>query len=443
MVLGEARPDNLEAELIERTLANAARAPYYSRVWGEQWRGIRSLAALQALPLLDKVTAIENQRELIVGTPEPGFGTASSGTTRDAIRPALNVRRSRAELAAVRDLAPRTLAQEDPFPGWTLVVVGVHHGLPAEPPGPGELRVPWTYHANALSMLEAVLEEPSSDGQRVTAMRISAGALKTLTVWLLERGKDPSKLGVRLIGTNGSRLSPHWRGLISRTFGAEIWDNFSLSEMPTVATECKSCESLHFGWPPVAYEVLDLVSGAQKRGGAGRLVMSGLYPYVQQMPLIRYDTGDVVDLGGECPASGAPMIWYLGRVRRGLVVPHEGEGRFVLSPCAVQDVLEALPEAHKNPHPASETRLVRSVELGLPRWVVELGESGRAALLTFEARFDPLVYSARAKGLEERVAAELLALDAELSSLTQAGALTLRVRAVSPGRLSPPGDKFE
>src|SRR5438552_16093954 len=109
-------------------------------------------------------------------------------------------------------------------------------------------------------MLEAVLERPQPDGRWVTAMRISAGALKTFTVWLLERGRDPGAFGVRLIGTHGARVSARWRELIGGAFRAELFDNFSLSEVPTAATECKACGQLHLGWPPLLYEVLDLAT---------------------------------------------------------------------------------------------------------------------------------------------------------------------------------------
>ena len=56
-------------------------------------------------------------------------------------------------------------------------------------------------------------------------------------------------------------------------------------------------------------------------------------------------------------------------------------------------------------------------------------EGEACAHLRFEARFDPLVFPKTAKSIEEHVFNEL-----------GGGVL---VTAVSPGSLSPPGDKFE
>jgi hypothetical protein len=412
-------------ELIHSTLANAARAPYYAKTWGDAWKDIVTVEQLATLPLLDKQTAILNQRDLVVGDRPPGFGIASSGTTRTADLPALNILRTPEEHAAIRGDGVDEPDPNDPFPGWTLVAVGVHHGLPMTPPGRDEIFIPWSYHRNALSMLEACLSEPQPDGRRVTAMRISAGALKTFTMWLLENGKDPSTFGVKMIGTNGSRLSGRWRDIVSSSFGGvKLYDNFSLSEIPTPATECKACNTLHWGWPPLIWEVLDVETGKPVEEGVGKLVVTTPYPWVQKMPLIRYDTGDVVSLGPPCDATGEPRMEYLGRFRRGVVVPGQG---FQLPPARVQDVLEAMRDTERNPHPAVTNGLVKSRELGLPRWTAELEEG--IAHLKFEARFDPLVFPKTARSIEEHVANEL------------GGGMA--VTACAPGSLNPPGDKFE
>ncbi len=440
--------DEVVAGMIAATLENAARAPYYARAWGDAWRDVRTVSDLVRLPLLDKATAIAHQKELIVGERPPGFGIASSGTTRTADLPALNVLRTDGELAAIRgDAEEGAPDPDDEHPGWTLVAVGVHHGLPRGAPRSDELLVPWSYHKNALSMIDTVLGDPQPDGRRVTAMRISAGALKTFTAWALENGRDPRAYGVKLVGTNGSRVSLWWRTRIEALFDCTLYDNFSLSEIPTVATECKACGGLHFGWPPLLYEVLDLLTGEPVVEGTGRLVVTPLFPWVATMPLVRYDTGDVVEVAGLCAAVGAPIVHYLGRARRGVVVDDEGRGAFVLAPAHVQDVLEASERTQRNPHPAVTNGLVRSAELGLPRWTVEriddaTGEAPTVRL-AFEVRFDPLLFSREARALEADVVDRLLAADLAARRLLDDGRIRLEVVAATPGTLQPPGDKFE
>lgn len=406
------------------------KAPYYRKAWGDRHRGLRSVDQLGRLPLLDKLTAIRHQAGLVVGTPPPGFGVASSGTTRtDVDLPLLNVFRSEPDLEAA----------DDDSDGWVLVSVSVNHGLPGQP-GPNELFVPWMYDRNSLAMLESVLSRRQPDGRRITTMRISAGALKVFTAWMLERGKEKTcrGFGVELIGTNSFRVSPFWRRLISETFGgAVLLDNYSLSELEPCATECPSCGWHHWYGPEFIWETLDLETGTQRSDGVGQLVVTTLLPSAGVMPLIRYDTGDVIELGPRCRAERARGFRFLGRRRRGLV--HGSD--YLLAPTIVQDVLEGSPETARTDHPCVKLGFIKSREVGLPRWSVAL-ENG-VAHLRFEVRFDPSIYSERARSLEETLGGEVLHLDRRLRSLVKSKRLEFEVTAVRSLSLTPPPDKHD
>jgi hypothetical protein len=385
---------------------------------------------LHRLPLLDKMTAIAHQHELVVGTAPAGFGIASSGTTRAEVDlPLLNVWRNDVEIEANHS--------EETEPGWVLVSISVNHGLPGHP-GPNELFVPWMYDRNSLAMLETVLSRPQPDGRRVTTLRISTGALKVFTTWLLERNKKPAEFGVQVIGTNSFRLSPFWRQLVSDAFGgALIVDNYSLSEIETCASECLFCGWHHWFGPPLAVEVLDLSTGKPSRNGTGRLVVTTLLPAGRSMPLIRYDTGDVVAVGPKCKAEDTYGIRFLGRLRRGLVVGHD----YLLSPTIVQDVLESRADTERNDHPCVKLGIIQSREVGLPRWTVSLEK--KVAHLRFEVRFDPLIYAAQARELELQVGGEILHLDKRLHHLIKTKKLEFDVSAVRAQSLIPPPDKHD
>ena len=140
------RDDRSVSQALRATLQNAVRAPFYKKRFGARWKKVRSVDDLARLPILDKATAIQHQRQLIVGRPPPGFGVASSGTTRNSPDQApLNVVNSGAELQAIADFAPRFDSADDPNPGWTLVSISVKHGLPNGPPHHGELHLPWMH----------------------------------------------------------------------------------------------------------------------------------------------------------------------------------------------------------------------------------------------------------------------------------------------------------
>lgn len=435
------------AESLHATLKNAVEAPYYRKSFGRRWKDVRTVDGLADLPILDKRTAIAHQSELVVGEAPPGYGVSSSGTTRaDVDLPPLNVLTNTPEELEAQGMGPDGAPRDeeiadDPWPGWTLVSVAVTHGLPLGGPGHDEIFLPWMHDRNALYMLETVLSKPQGDGRRVTAARISVGALKTFTAWLLERGKDPAAFGVKLIGTNSFRLSPFWRALIEEKWGAMVFDNYSLSEFATAATECKACGWLHFGWPPVIYEVLDLVTGKRIDKGAGRLLMTGVYPFVQKMPLIRYDTGDVIELGPRCRATGARGVRLLGRTRRGLIVDDHGKGTYAAAPCFIQDALEARPETERNPHPLHTLGVLKTHDLGLPRFTVER-EKDRA-LLRFEVRFDPHIYEAAARQIARDVRADVLKHDKALAALVRKERLVFECQAVASRSLAPPPDKYD
>lgn len=389
--------------LLRDTLAHAAKAPYYRKRWGDRWKAVKRVEDLHQLPLLDKPTASKHQHQLIVGQRPAGVGIVSSGTTRgEAYVEPLNVPRTAEEHAA---LAALPSPAEGPFPGWTLCVLSVHHGLPQRLPGKDELFLPWLHDANALAMLETTLREPQPDGRRVTAMVIGSGPLKVLTSYLLERSLDPRRFGVKLIGTFSYRLSTHWQRLVEHHFGAEVFDNYSLSELPTPFTTCESCGWLHAGQPPMVVELLDLEKDEPVTRGPGRIVLTSLVPWVTAMPLIRYDTHDVGLIGPRCRATGQHGLKVLGRRRHGL----DFEGQFLLNAVDVREVLEGMHEANKTLHPMTRLRLVASEDLGPPRWNV--GVDAGAPCLRFEVRFDPRLYPTRAKDLEAHVTSALCALD--------------------------------
>jgi hypothetical protein len=408
----------LEA-LIPQTLQHAAQAPFYRRTWGRRWQRVRALADLAALPLLDKTVASRHQAELIVGTRPPGIGAFSSGTTRgEAYIDPLHVPLSPEEIAARVDAAPAD--GEDDWPGWTLSVVSVHHGLPRTPPGAEELRVPWLHDANALSMLETILRSPQPDGRRVTAMTIGSGPLKVFSAWLEQRGVDPRGFGVKLIGTASYRLSSHWRALIESRFDAKIFDNYSLSELGTPFTDCSACGWLHMGHPPLAVELLALDTDRPVTRGPGRLVFTTLFPFTQVMPLIRYDSGDVGEFGPVCAATKQRGLRVLGRLRHGVTMG----ARFVLNPVDVREVLERHPEVSRTLHPMTRLGHVSSPDLGPPRWNVS--REGTSVQLQFETRFDPAVYPTHARALEAHVKSELFALDAATRALGKRVHVTAR-----------------
>jgi len=424
-------PAALRESLLGPTLEHAVRhVPYYRHRFKGRWKQVRSTRDLSLLPLLTKAEAIVHQESLLAGRPEAFVGAVSSGTMHGEARP-LRVPRTAGETAALADfLAQRAGGGLARSRELVLEVRAVHHGVPQDPVPEGRLRIPWMYNANAFRLFEDMVSRPQADGRRVTGLVIGSGALMPLTAHFLERGLAPARFGVRRIGTTAFRLSPHWRALVERVWRARVFDNYSLSEFATPALECERCGFNHWLAPPILPEVLHPVTHRPVRRGLGVLVLTGLYPFVQAMPLVRYWTGDLVEQGPFCPEANDRGVRWRGRLSQSLV---QKDGAVLLPSGDVTDVLESRPEVARHPHPCETLGLVRTCDVGAVK--VELALAGRRARVRIEARFDPLVFARRAAELAGGIGRELQRRSPALKG-------RLDVEVVRPGALEVRWTKF-
>ncbi|MEU6757726.1 AMP-binding protein [Streptomyces sp. NPDC046685] len=167
---------------------------------------------------------------------------------------------------------------------------------------------------------------PSYLGQMVTAAR--------------QRGYGPDDFAVRAVYAGGEMLSRALSDALRDTFGAQdVNDTFGMTELLPVGGRTCSHRHLHMD-PNMGYiEVLDLETGEPAAPGRlGELTVTPYYPYRECMPVLRYNTGDVVrtlDGEPECELKAVPAVsqilgkaGLLHRTAEGVVTP--------------RDVLEAL-----------------------------------------------------------------------------------------------------
>jgi len=390
--LGKASLDEVRRALLQPTLEHAAtEIPYYRERWGNAWKRVRTLEDLPRLPLLEKSEAIE-QQELLCGPQAHRYvGIISSGTSHGERRP-LRVARSDEELAALGEFLEARFADApavdaEPSREVVLEVRSMQHGLPEHAAPPHLLRIPFSFTANSFRLFRELVSRPLADGRKVTGIISGLGAIKPLTAHLLESGLDPADFGVTEIGINGYRITGHWRRVLERAWRAEVFDVFSLSEFATPALECKACGYNHWQDPPLVYEVLDAFTKKPITKGTGLLVLTGLYPFVQAFPLIRYFTGDLVELGPKCPGTGARGILCRGRAGQCLLKKGIAGSPILVTPMDVEEYLDGRPEASRDVHPVQTLGLIKSPDTGLPRFELHPGPR-----VVVELRFDPNVF---------------------------------------------------
>jgi hypothetical protein len=449
-VLGSAK--SLRDFLIPLTVQRAAaRVPFYQNLWGDSWRAVRSEQDLSLLPVLTKEEAVQHQESLLASGASAFVGVISSGTMHGDRR-LLRVPHAPPEAEALAHFARAWAAAhpssasgrgEGEAAGLMLELRAMHHGLPERPPPPDVLRIPWTFTSNALRLAHELLARPQADGRWVTGMVLGSGALMPLTAWFLEKGVNPAEFRVREIGTHGFRLSRAWRKLVERAWQAEVYDNFSLSEFATPALECKRCGFNHWLWPPLAFEVLDAARRVPVREGTGALILTNLYPFAQAMPLIRYWTGDLVELGPTCSQSEDRGIRFRGRITRSILRDGiEGEP-ILVTPTDVEDFLDERPEVARIPHPVQTLGLVKSPDTGIVKYDLTWREEPKpAARVRVELRFDPLLFSDAAGRLALELANHLLERSPRLRKFEESGEGELQVEVVPPGTLVTQWSKF-
>jgi phenylacetate-CoA ligase len=142
----------------------------------------------------------------------------------------------------------------------------------------------------------------------------------------LARGiRLPTLQALRLFG---EVVDDEVRAVCGEAWGVPVTDLYSANEIGYVALQCE-CGAYHVQSESVRVEVLDAAGSPCAPGEVGKVVVTSLHNFA--MPLIRYELGDLAEVGGPCPCGrGLPVLArILGRTRNMLVMP-DGTRRWPL-----------------------------------------------------------------------------------------------------------------
>jgi phenylacetate-CoA ligase len=125
----------------------------------------------------------------------------------------------------------------------------------------------------------------------------------------LEHGLEDAFASVRALicqGEPGASI-PAARERIESAWGARVFDHAGSTEVGVFSYPCASGGGLHVNGQEFLCEILDPAGGEEVGPGTqGELVLSALSRI--GCPAIRFRSGDVVDVGGACPA-GHDDVW--------------------------------------------------------------------------------------------------------------------------------------
>lgn len=436
----------LQAELLRRTLAHArgntrfyAAEPAYA-AWAPPPPG--APPRLDGLPTISRQMVADHLQDFLARDVQLRSVCHTSGTTG---RP-LEIYKSFQEVRFIQAFFSRLfdpMLRQLPRRPLTLSFPTPHHGVAVPVPGPGIAFVGGvtddTLIQDALRVLRTEYDVPGHD-RRISVIGGMGFQVLFFTSWLLEQGLDPRELGIAAVNVAGGFMPAHWRRFLERAWGARVQDRFSLTESAAGASLCARCGCFHPD-PHLIAEAVDHDGGHPVTTGVGRLVLTNLHPFAQMQPLIRYETGDLVEMRA-CALSPRPVFRFLGRARNAVSRVGKGPRRWLVFSAELHEVLATLPDLNLYEW-FSNVRVARDRTVGsLP--VMSLAaapaEDGRLCLrLSAELRYAPHCHPARLEELRRLILGHLAAVPGTtLAEDLSSGAVAFETCFLPPGGLRDP-----
>lgn len=176
-----------------------------------------------------------------------------------------------------------------------------------------------------------MLDYRSSVAEQVEVIRAEGPAY--LTIYpsvLLEMLRYCREHNIRFPGLKGVRtvrevVPPETRTFCNEIFGVGITDVYSCAEAGVLAIECPEHGQYHLQQESALIEILDEAGEPCSPGRVGRVVLTPLHNFA--MPLIRYEIGDLAEVGQPCPCGRSlPVITRIvGRARDMLTMTGGGK----------------------------------------------------------------------------------------------------------------------
>jgi hypothetical protein len=199
---------------------------------------------------------------------------------------------------------------------------------------------------------------------RCTILCAGERILRAFTDDTVRHYPDGFENPVEAIVTYSVLLTAEIRKRYESIWGARLIDRYALSEVLGGATEHFDCGWYHFD-PLVIAEVVGTRSLQPVQEGIGILVLTPLYPFQEAQPLIRYWTGDVMEVTHKKSSfPGRIAIRPLGRAINGLLAS-EGDD-FLMTPNVLHEVVESHPYVERSPLFTDSPQVQNSSELGFP-----------------------------------------------------------------------------
>lgn len=429
-------PDCLRTALIDETLRWARdRSSFYAQAFSHlDFTHPWTLQSLSALPILTREQVREAGESMLCSGLQVSHLQSTSGSSGEPLLLYRSIQETQFIREFFSDLHERI---EGDLP-LVLYLADSHHGTVT--PIPSSVFALEGGVADQIILDQTVLLLRKSFhlpglGERVIALSGSHSQLLALTNYCIERGLDSTAFALRYLHGTGQYLTSRCRQALEQFWNAHLVDHYSLSEVFGSAILCRDCSAFHFD-PLVVPELVQVDQRTPINSGAGVLLLTTLYPFVQMQPLIRYWTGDVfIRKDGPCPT---PSFSFKGRLNHCLFDPSD-TSRLLVAATDLFDSIDQFPEVRR-PSSFLDTPFTSYQEsTGRPILLASYALTGPLLRLRIQIEFSfkPQLYEERVRETLESIRSTLLTRAKALSEAISRGHAALDLIAVGPGLLQP------
>jgi phenylacetate-CoA ligase len=270
------------------------------------------------IPVLRRAEAMANRERLFSASTPPEHGEVKDSETSGSTGMPLRYRSTRALDTAVCALTERM------FRWWRVdgrkTFAQISQNPSKDLPSPQGVTTRGWYSARPKGAKHMLSHAFNIDIQldwllarRPAYLATFSGIIKELAVKAQRRGVE---LKLELIFSGAAPVDEELRALCRSAFGAEIADTYGAQETGHIAAQCPICGEYHCSSDAVVVEILRDDGSPAAPGETGRVIVTPLYNYA--MPLIRYELGDLAEVGSvqpACPRKLPTVRRIFGRYR--------------------------------------------------------------------------------------------------------------------------------
>jgi phenylacetate-coenzyme A ligase PaaK-like adenylate-forming protein len=415
--------DRVQDLLLDFTIHNAYKnTKFYRRSYGNLSKdAFMDREKLQDLPLIFRHDVEGAQDDICSQAVDYAFSSYTSGTTSDN---PLILSRSKQEQDFVREFHTHILGESTGKIRLALTLAGMSHGHVFQLPTRGAYTFPLSLSSEsrlkqAVKLLSRSWRIQGED-RFISCLSGPVVNISKLTAYCLHRGVKEVNAHIDTIQTSGDFLSDYHAKWLGDYRNCQISNAFSMSELFLTAPRCKHCGLFHFNRFGII-EVLETHSNKRINTGRGRLFVTGLYPFTQMTPLIRYSTGDLVETKETGCPHGKTGYRFLGRENSSLIFKHHDPGCSFLSGGEIYNALDEIPDIN------------RPKTGDLPGYCERIGvkpifwcDNQPSNVIHIELRYFPSLYPNRLDDLENIIKKNLIAQCSQLANMFKEKTISLQ-----------------